>query len=42
MIFNRNKLKEFFNKDSSKINKQLQNESNRNIVITYDIIDNTE
>lgn len=42
MIFNRNKLKEFFNKDSSKMNKQLQNESNRNIVITYDIIDNTE
>lgn len=42
MIFNRNKLKDFFNKDSSKMNKQLQNESNRNIVITYDIIDNTE
>lgn len=42
MIFNRNKLKEFFNKDFSKMNKQLQNESNRNIVITYDIIDNTE
>lgn len=42
MIFNRNKLKEFFNSDSSKMNKQLQNESNRNIVITYDIIDNTE
>lgn len=42
MIFNRNKLKEFFNKYSSKMNKQLQNESNRNIVITYDIIDNTE
>lgn len=42
MIFNRNKLKEFFNKVSSKMNKQLQNESNRNIVITYDIIDNTE
>lgn len=42
MIFNRNKLKEFFNNDSSKMNKQLQNESNRNIVITYDIIDNTE
>lgn len=42
MIFNRNKLKEFFNKDSSKMNKQLQNESNRNIVITYDIIDNTD
>lgn len=42
MIFNRNKLKEFFNKDFSKMNKLLQNESNRNIVITYDIIDNTE
>lgn len=42
MIFNRNKLKEFFNTDSSKMNKQLQNESNRKIVITYDFIDNTE
>lgn len=42
MIFNRNKLKEFFNSDSTKMNKQLEKESNRNITISYSIIDNTE
>lgn len=42
MIFNRNKLKEFFTKDSEKMNTQLTNESNRNLTITYNIIDNTE
>lgn len=42
MIFNRNKLKEFFTKDSEKMNIQLKNESSRNIGISYSIIDNTE
>lgn len=42
MIFNRNKLKDFFTKDSKKMNKSLENESNRNITISYDIINNTE
>lgn len=42
MIFNRNKLKEFFSKDSTKINKVLTEESNRNITIKYTIISNTE
>lgn len=42
MIFNRNKLKEFFSKDSNKMNKQLESESNRNVTISYTIISNTE
>lgn len=42
MIFKRSKLKEFFTKDSTKMNKKLESESNRNVTISYDIIDNTE
>jgi flavin-dependent thymidylate synthase len=42
MIFSRDKLKDLFSNNSSKIDKQLVSEANRDIRISYNIISNTE